>query len=217
VARIGCLCFAGISLFIGSSVASANIFNFNGTFTRDDDQASFLMVLNAPQNVTIETTQYANGGFAPVLSIFGAPLFAPGDPSLLGTNSGGFPCSVWPKINPATGLCLDALLGYDPVLGTNQLGTLSAGTYLVILTEQANTPSGPDLDSGFAFEGQGNFTAIPGVNNGPFVDPGNPNSNDTGSYAVGFQNASFVAPTPEPSAWLPLLAGIGALVAVRRR
>jgi hypothetical protein len=176
------------------------------------------MVLNATGTITIATSSYANGGFAPVLSIFGAPLFGLGDPSLLGTNSGGSPCGIR-HTNPTTGLCLDALLGLDAVLSTNPLGTLPAGGYLVILTEQDNTPNGPDLNSGFNRDGQSNFTAVPGVNNGPFVDPSNPSITDGASWVVQFSNvdsATQQGATPEPSAALLLVGGLGLLAAVRR-
>ena len=214
--HIGGFGLAGIFLIIGSSLASADTFNFNGSFTQDDNQASFLMILNSPQVVTIETTSYASGGFAPVLSIFGDPSFGPGDPGLLGTNSGGSPCGVR-STNATTGLCLDALLGFDSVLSTDPLGTLAAGSYLVVLTEQDNTPNGPDLNSGFALDGQGNFTAIPGVNNGPFVDPSNPNNTDTGNFALQFQNVDSVTAVPEPSTFLLFLTGVGVCAAIRRR
>lgn len=211
--------FLSVLALLSAALGSANTFDFNGTFTQDDNQASFLMILNSPQIVTIQTTSYANGGFAPVLSIFGNPLFGPGDPTLLGTNSGGSPCGVR-STNATTGLCLDALLGLDSVLSTNQLGTLAAGSYLVVLTEQSNVPNGPDLDSGFVFDGQGNFTAIPGINNGPFVDPSNPNITDTGTYALQFANVDTVQPVepvPEPATFIPLLSGLGLLVTMLRR
>lgn len=212
-----CLFMGGVVALFCWSTASANTFNFGGAFTEDDQQAAFTLVLNAPSVITIQTSSYANGGFAPVLSLFGDPLLGPGDPSLLGTNSGGSPCGVR-STSAATGLCLDALLGFDSVLGTNQLGTLGAGTYLVILTEQDNTPNGPDLAAGFSRDGQGNFTGIPGVNPGPFVDPGNPNLTDTGTYALQLQNVSFAAPAvPEPSTLPVLLAGLGILAGLRFR
>ena len=205
-------------VFVTLAPASASTIYFSGTFTQDDNQASFLVTLNTPRAVTIQTTSYANGGFAPVLSIFGNPLFAPGDPSLLGTNSGGSPCGVR-GTNPSSGRCLDALLGNDSVLAADPLGTLPSGTYLVVLTEQANVPNGPDLAAGFAFDGQGNFTAIPGVNGGPFVDPSNPGITLTGAWALQFDNvdAAISEAVPESSTYISVLAGLGILVGARRR
>jgi len=213
------LVMGGVLAVLGGAVASAGTtFIFNGIFTQDDQQAAYTIVLNTPQVVTIETTSYANGGFAPVLSLFGDPLFGPGDPSLRGTNSGGTPCGVR-ATNVATGACLDALLGFDSVLGTNTLGILEAGTYLLIVTEQDNTPVSPDLAAGFTRDGQGNFTAIPGLNNGPFVDPGNPTHDDTGSFQLQANNVDFAAPAnlPEPSTMLSLFGGLGILAGMRRR
>ena len=172
--------------------------------------------MNSPAVVTIATTSYATGGFAPVLSIFGQPLLGPGDPSLIDFNAGpgGGPCGIR-GTNVTTGLCLDAVLGNDGV--SNSLGTLSAGQYLVFLTEQDNTPNGPDLAGGFNRDGQGNFTAVPGVNPGPFVDPSNPNITDTGSYAVSFQNVDNVVQTPEPASTLLLFGGLAAITAIGKR
>jgi len=201
------------------SIAVAHASNtFSGIFSADDDQAAFLFSLNSPAVVTIVTSSYAAGGFAPVLSVFGPPAFGPGDPSLIGTNSGGQPCGVR-SVNPTTGVCLDALLGFDSVLNSNQLGTLSAGSYLVILTQQANTPNGPDLASGFAFDGQPNFTAIPGVNDGPFVDPTNPNITDTGNWSVTFENVDSVDPlsAPEPSSLVLLAGGLAVMLRQARK
>jgi hypothetical protein len=58
----GVICVS-IGLFISSSFASAGTFNFNGTFTQDDGSASFLLFLNSPSVITIDTTSYASGGF----------------------------------------------------------------------------------------------------------------------------------------------------------
>ena len=211
--RLGLICSC---FFLFGSVASAATFMFSGVFTQDDNQAYFMMTLNSPQAVTIQTTSYATGGFAPVLSIFGDPSFGTGDPSLLGTNSGGSPCGVR-TANSTTGLCLDALLGYDSNLGTNQLGTLSAGDYLVVITEQDNVPNGPDLAAGFLSDGQGNFTAVPGVNPGPFVDPSDPSITDTGVWTIQFLNADDVTEVPELSTSVLMFAGLGVIAVVRRR
>ncbi len=206
-------------LAVGTGTAAAETI-LNGTFTADDDEVIFDITLSSPGTITIETTSYADGGFAPVLSIFGAPNFAPGDPSLLGYNDGpdGGPCGSR-ATNPTTGACLDALLGYDPDTSSNPLGTLAAGSYLVVLTEQENVPNGPDLDSGFDLQGTGNFTAIPGVNNGPFVDPTNPTITDTGDWTVEFEGVSSaeIAGTPEPATLLPMCAVLGFLGFMRLR
>ncbi|HEV2446653.1 MAG TPA: DVUA0089 family protein, partial [Candidatus Sulfopaludibacter sp.] len=53
-----------VAAFCGS-MAFAGTFTFNGVFTQDDQRASFAVILNSPQQVTLLTTQYANGGFAP--------------------------------------------------------------------------------------------------------------------------------------------------------
>ncbi len=206
----------GLLLAVCSSTRAGSIFDFSGTFSEDDDHASFVITLLSPQTITILTTSYASGGFAPVLSIFGPP--AGGDPNLLGFNDGpdGGPCGSR-GTNLTTGFCLDALLGLDPITSSNPLGTLAAGTYLLVLTEQENLPNGPDLNSGFDMDGTGNFTAVPGVNNGPFVDPSNPNLTDTGSWALQVENVDSAQAVPEPST-LPLaLLALGIGVAKARK
>jgi hypothetical protein len=210
--RLGAV--VGLLLAGGSSTRASTIFDFSGTFSEDDDQASFVITLLSPQTVTILTTSYANGGFAPVLSIFGPP--ADGDPNLLGFNDGpgGGPCGSR-SINLTTGVCLDALLGFDPVTSSNPLGILGAGSYLLVLTEQENLPNGPDLNSGFDMDGLGNFTAVPGVNDGPFVDPTNPNLTDTGNWALQVENVDSAASLPEPSTLPLVFVGLGIGVVVR--
>jgi hypothetical protein len=197
--------------FSGLAKATSN-FNFSGTFSQDDNQAAFEITLLSPQVITIFTTSYASGGFAPVLSLFGPP--ASGDPNLFAYNDGGSPCGTR-ATNPTTGVCLDALLGYDSVLSTNPLGTLAAGTYLLVLTEQLNTPNGPDLNSGFAFDGAGNFTAIPGLNDGPFVDPANSLINDTGNWALQINNVDAAVALPELSTLSMMFGALALLAGIR--
>jgi hypothetical protein len=205
-------------LACGVHAACASTFSFNGVFGADDQQASFNLVLNSPGAITIQTTSYATGGFAPILSIFGVPDLGPGDPMLLGDDTGGvFPTCGIRGISVATGACLDAVLGLDSILNQNPLGTLAAGTYLVVLTEQSNTPVGTDLASGFTEDGQDNFTAVPGINNGPFVDPANWSITDSPNWAVTFQNVDYASQTPEPSTLLSILAGFGVLARLSRR
>jgi hypothetical protein len=207
--RIG---LAVVLIACGAHTASAGTYIFTGVFATDDQQASFNLLLDSPGILTIQTTSYANGGFAPVLSIFGSPDFGPGDPTLLAYDAGGTApnCGIR-GTNAATGACLDAVLGFDSVLNQNPLGTLPAGAYLVVLTEQSNTPNGPDLASGFAQDGQGNFTAVPGINDGPFVDPTNFSITDSPNWAVTFQNVDSASQTPEPSTLLSIVAGFAVL------
>lgn len=203
-------------VFILPVTSYASNFSFNGTFTNDDDQASFIFTLANPATVQLLTTSYANGGFAPILSLFG--LLNQNDPALLGQSSAGVAggagnpgCGIR-SVNVTTGLCLDALLE------AGSSGPLAAGSYLLVLTEDPNVPLGPNLSNGFQYPpGSGNFTAN-GVKPGPFVDSAG--NQMTGAYSVSINNVDSAVATPEPSTLTMLAAGITLLLVglgVRRR
>src|SRR5579863_1944554 len=123
-------------------------FTFSGSFSQDDNLLQYQFTIAAASTVALESFSYGGdgasvpaGGFAPVLSVFGAG--GSGPLTLLGFDDGGIApaCSPrTPDVSVKGDLCLDAYL---------TLPSLSAGTYLVILTENDNTPNGPDLASGF--------------------------------------------------------------------
>jgi hypothetical protein len=183
---------------------------FSGTFQSDDDEAAFTFSVANPETVTLDTTSYATGGFAPVLSLFGT--LNQSDPALLAQDSGGVAGGAGNQgcgtrsVSPITGFCLDA----DIQAGTD--GPIGPGTYLVVLTEDPNIALGPNLSDGFLYPpGSGNFTAN-GILPGPFVDPGG--NQTTGAYSLtvsNVDNASQLSPTPEPSSAADLTAGLALL------
>jgi hypothetical protein len=193
---------------------ASSTFTFSGSFTQDDNLLLYQFTISAPTTVTLESFSYGGngstvnpGGFAPVLSLFG-PVTS-GDPNLINFDDGGTaPGGCGARlIDPTTNLCLDADL-------TEAL-TIT-GTYLVALTENDNTPNGPDFLAGFNEAGNGNFT---GTNEGfpgeSFLDPlGNQR---TPNYDFTITGADSATELPEPSTMSLLIAGAGLLAGLRAR
>jgi hypothetical protein len=174
--------------------AEASSFSFTGTFQQDDNVQLFDFGLAASTAVTLETWSYgggtdalgqmiSSGGFYTVLSLYSGAgnfidsNFASGTPPCAGGN-----------VDPVSGLCGDAFL----------TDTLSAGTYVVALTEYPNLPNGSKLSDGFVESGQGNFTGpqFCGVT-GAFFDP---NCNQrTGNFELDIVGPSSASAVPEPA------------------
>jgi len=200
--------FALIVAAAAQAPADPMYFSFFGNFTQDDDHADFVFTIVSPATVNLESWSYAGGvdrlgntvpagGFAPVLSLFDSA----GD--LLAFDDGGVvngtpPCGGR-ALDAVSGLCLDAY---------TQAALGSAGNYLVVVTEQDNTPNGPTLADGFALDGTGNFTG------GPFIDPGGYQRSSYFDFTIGPVDAA--APVPEPGSG-PLLAALLGLVALLAR
>jgi hypothetical protein len=189
--------FALPLLVMGLSVApraKASSFSFTGTFQQDDNVELFTFGLTASTAVTIETWSYgggtdavgqpvSSGGFYAVVSLYS------GSGRLVDSNfaSGTPPCSHG-NADPVSSLCGDAFL----------TDTLSAGTYLVALTEYPNVPNGLNLSDGFVESGQGNFTgpqfcAVTGA----FFDPNC--HKRTGNFELDIVGPNAASVVPEPA------------------
>jgi len=204
-------CTAVLLFFLVPTFAS-NTFEFSGAFSEDDILLQYQFTLGAGSTVTIESFSYAGngstisaGGFAPVLSLFGTEIS--GDRVLLTFDDGGSaPGGCGPRlIDSVSNACLDGFV-------TRVLG---AGTYLVTLSENDNTPNGPDLLGGFNETGNGNFT---GINQGfpgeAFLDPfGNQRTANFDFTISGVDTAQVL---PEPSTISLLIAGLGLLAGAAR-
>ena len=176
--------------------ALAGTVDYSGTFAYDDDLALIPVTVGAGQGVAINTTSFAAGGFAPLLSLFDrlGILLA------VGSTDG---CTV---PDPSLQFCWDTSI---------RAPELAAGVYTVALTEDNNTAVGPTLADGFQWgTGQSNnFT-------GPqFLG-------DSGSFIIfgGYQRTSAWAlqvaitdSVPEPSATVPLCALLLAMAVGRLR
>jgi hypothetical protein len=173
------------------STAAHAAITLNGTFAQDDDMFTTSFTLAAPSAIVVRTLSFANGGFAPVVSLFDSTgnlvTFDDG-----GVAPGG--CGAR-DTDAATGFCLDAYIS----------GIFAADTYTVILTEWDNTPNGPTLADGFTEQGNGNFTG------GPFLLNAGPGFQRTGNWTLKIPGTA--ATTPEPS--LEFLTGAFLLLAAR--
>jgi len=191
-------------------ISHAASLSYTGNFAQDDDLLTLNFDLASPATVTLRTWSFAGGvngagqaipagGFAPVLSLFDAL----GTQDLLATDHDGGPGVCRPRApDPASGFCWDAYLNLS----------LAAGSYLLALTEDDNTPNGPTFPDGFLRAGQGNFTGD--EFGGP---PGSSliladGSQRTSFWAVDLSGVDAPSdPLPEPSTGILMLLGAALL------
>ena len=147
------------------------------------------------------------GGFDPILSIFDATGGLVATSLLIGTNNDGAGVAT----DPTTGSASDSLL---------TITALSpGGTYALVLSENDNSPIGPDFGSRFHEDGQGHFTAAlcggtSFCDSTPAQRNGNWAVDITGvGSAVSHQRSRL----PEPASILLFTAGIAAIALLRRR
>ena len=226
----------GLLLLLGSAACTADNFSFTGTFSYDTDVELFTFTLAAPTaDVLLRTWSYAGGtnamgsaipagGFEPVIDIFDSSgnMMNPGS---------SIPCGGATAMDPATGECGDA---YYPTTLSFPAGTCAAGTYTVVLTEDANAAIGPTLGDGFFGEAvlgvappgnwtcgssyQGNPPIVPTTN--AFCDEFDPGVERTGNWALDIDNvtaASEIGAVPEPANFLLFGSGLAGLVILRLR
>jgi hypothetical protein len=204
------LVVAGITL----CVPSRGSLSYTGNFAQDDNQSVFDFTLASATPVTLRTWSFAGGtnangmaispgGFAPVLSLFDAG----GEQDLLALDHDGGPGSCGPRaVDIVSGFCWDAYLNLS----------LVAGSYILVLTEDDNTPNGPTLADGFLRDGQGNFTAglFGGAPGSAFILADG--SQRTNMWAVDLIGVDSQASAPEPGTTAMLVLGIAMLVSRRR-
>ena len=145
-----------IFLFCSLS-AQASVISSQGSFASDDEVRLFNFSLPVDFLFSARTWSFgggvngagdpiAAGGFAPILSLFSAT----GNQDLLqiAQAGAGGSCPSGANVDAASGYCFD--------VGVSAL--LSAGDYLLALTQDNNTPLGPYFTDGFLQAGRGNFT-----------------------------------------------------------
>jgi hypothetical protein len=171
--------------------ASAASFSYTGNFVNDNDVQKISFSLLFDTTVTLETFGYGggtnangtvipSGGFESTLQLFAIPSgLAVGGSILPGPSP-----TCGPRVPDPTRLnfCQDA---YAQVF-------LTAGNYLVALTQNPNTANG-NLGDGFLFDADPNF------NNG-FV--GTFGFQGNSHWALDITAAAAVAATPEPGSAL---------------
>ena len=194
---MACLLFAGM--------AAANPITYQGTFSADDEHVSVPINLIGSGTLTAITSSWALGGFAPVLTLFGG---AGGYQQAVGSMRTCGPGSGNP--DSATGFCWDA----------NLTTSLTAGNYLLVLTQDDNLANGDTLADGFSQDGTPNYTSLNylGVSSGPLcinVDASQRSSNFAMTVDVALNQVGAV---PEPgSLALFGLAGLALLYERRVR
>lgn len=197
--RISACCIGVFLALTAPATWATTVLNFTGVFNQDDNVQLFDYTVQNTGFVTVATTSYATGGFAPILSLF--------------DQTGQF-------------LFDDAATNHSPESDVSlQWNSLAGAQYIIALTEVDNfaiaAGDSGNLSEGFTHGGEGNFTANPPINPGlpgGFYD-GTGGPQLTGDWAVTFSapDALGLSATavPEPGSWT--LFGIGALLTLGSR
>src|SRR5260370_3919029 len=212
-----------LAFCLSIGVAAAGNFSFTGIFTQDDQLELFQFT--APSaSLVVRTWGYAGGtnangqlilpgGFDPILSVFDATGgLLPGS-LLVGSNNDG------------AGVATDSTTGnaFDSLLALTALNP--GGTYVLVLSQNDNSASGPTYGDGFTRTGAGNFTAGAFGCGGtaPFCDASPAQRN--GSWAVDITNVRSAADitnngggaVPEPGSMRLFCTGLASVALLRRR
>jgi hypothetical protein len=151
VQRYRSICPSALAVLVLAPTAlQASNITLQGLFTRDDDVQLFDVVIATTGTVDLRTYTYAGGttstgtvvprgGFDPILTLFDSAGI------LVNDNDEGSGAAT----DPATGEAFDARI----------TRTLTAGSYIVALTQYDNFAAGVDLASGFVESGHPHFTA----------------------------------------------------------
>jgi PEP-CTERM motif len=206
--------WTGLILFSG--IAWGSSFSFTGTFPGDDHLQTLSFTVAPASMVTIRSFGYGGGTNSVGATIPAGGLdsyFSLFDPTGLLIDSNDDDTTGTVATDPSTGNAFDALL---------RKSSLTAGTYLLVLTEVSNTPVGTTFADGFSGVGQGNFTcpALMGTS-GPFCDltP----SQRTGNWAIDISGVTAASDTtrqtgaPEPGTIVLMGSCVAAVLFFRGR
>ena len=176
-------------LLVGPQAAEASSVSYSGNFAQDNNVQLFNFSVVTPSTVTMETTSFLTGGFAPILTLF----------DQFGNYDG--------EVDAANSDAVYSLLLSAP------------GIYTLALTEYFNKAAGPDLAAGFdnaGLPGEANFTGILyGVPGQSFIAPDG--AQRSSAWAVTIQTVNTAVSVPEPDSLSLAIAGMAALAAFLRR
>ena len=200
--------------FLFSFSAQAAVLSAQGSFASDDEVKLFNFSLGADFLFSARTWSFgggvngagdpiAAGGFAPILSLFSAT----GNQDLLqiAQAGAGGSCPSGATVDAASGFCFD--------VGVSAL--LSAGDYLLALTQDNNTPFGPFFTDGYLQAGRGNFTGPDylGVDGQCILVDG---SQRTCNWAVDLVLPDRIVNVPEPGTLALLVLGLITIAGLKR-
>jgi PEP-CTERM motif len=187
---------SALALLLSPGAAVAGTQQVEGWFINDNDLWSTSFDLVQGDTLTVTTSSYALGGFAPVLT-----LFQDDADGLLQTAQGNGGCEP-------EGFCWDATLKLEDV---------NAGRYTLVLSQDGNDASGPYFADGFSKSGYEyhDYTSVFNPELGTrFIQVDR--AQRTGYYALEI-SAPLSPAVPEPATTLMLLAGLAGLALLGRR
>ena len=193
----------GLIAFV--SPTKALDFDFNGTFSDDNDVGLAMFTVSSASTVTIFTSSWLTGGFDPFLTLW--------------DSSGNF---MQEQDDSVGGSAISNAVSYNYGSWDSFFTiALNPGTYTVSITQFNNSAVGTNLSSGFQHDSNPNFTFDYGWGTQPYFN-GILNNNDarTGNWAMHIIHVNLENPqsVPDASSTAALLGlAMLALVGLKRR